>query len=398
MTIQALSHLTVVDLTHHIAGPYCTKLLAGFGANVVKVERPVTGDPLRSRGPFFRDEEGPERSIPFLWLNTGKRSVTLNLKHSDGREILLDLVRRANIVVENFSPRVLPSLKLDFEALRKVNPSLVMTSISNFGQTGPNRNLKASEHVAQALSGVMSLTGDPDKAPLRAGPALAQYTAGAAAYIATLVGLYRRMASGEPQHQDVSIQEATLDNIEVALVEQLHLGRTARRSADKHALVPWGGFPARDGFAVIVGGPIRHWLKAADLFEEPRVFEPRFRHVAGRMAHREEFEALIAPWVARHRKEQIYHAGQARKLAFGHIASVEQAMASRQHAARSFFEDVEHPIVGTHAYCGGPFRADDCLWRQTAAPLVGEHNRHILCGMLGRSEEDLERLRREGVT
>ena len=133
----ALEGINVLDLTHHIAGPYCTKLLADFGAAVIKVERPGSGDPTRRHGPFAEDDPHPEKSLPFLYLNTSKRSVTLDLKTGDGRKILKELIRDTNILVENFRPTLLPSVGLDYEELRRVNPSLVMVSISNFGQSGP---------------------------------------------------------------------------------------------------------------------------------------------------------------------------------------------------------------------------------------------------------------------
>jgi CoA:oxalate CoA-transferase len=397
MMEQALSHLKVLDLTHYVAGPYCTKLLAGFGAEVIKIERPGTGDRLRSMGPFYRNEPHPECSIPFLWLNTGKKSVTLNLKHETGKELFRTLVRGVDVVIENFSPRVMPGLDLHYDTLRPINPRLIMCSISNFGQTGPYRDYRAEEIVEYALSGLMYLTGDRARPPLASGPAIAQYTGGMAAYIATLMACYHRAVRGLGQHVDVSIHEACLDNIEVALVEYLHHGVIATRKNDRHTLVPWELYPCQDGYAAIIGGPIRHWLPGADLFEEPRLLDKKYRHMADRMAFRDEVEALLQAWAAKQKKKDIYHAGQARRLAFGFLASIEEAFDSPQHKAREYFVEIDHPIVGKQRYCGAPFRLLETPWRSMRAPLLGEHNTEIYGDLLRYSLEDIQRLSEEGV-
>src|SRR5256884_8827776 len=166
----ALADITVLDLTHHIAGPYCTKLLATYGAEVIKIERPGTGDPARQAGPFPGDVPHPEKSGLFLHLNTNKQSVTINLQHARGQALVRELVKEVDVVVESFAPRVLPALGLSYADLEPHNPRLVMTSISNFGQTGPYRDWRAQDIVIYAMGGGMYLTRLPGRAPLR--PAL----------------------------------------------------------------------------------------------------------------------------------------------------------------------------------------------------------------------------------
>ncbi|MGH8056805.1 MAG: CaiB/BaiF CoA transferase family protein [Candidatus Entotheonellia bacterium] len=187
MAVSALADVTVLDLTHHIAGPYCTKLLADFGAEVMKVERPDGGDPARRYGPFPHDEPHPERSALFLHLNTNKRGITLNLKSSAGREILRALVREVDILVENFTPHVMPKLGLAYAALESLNPRLVMTSISNFGQTGSYRDYKAQDIVMYAMGGAMNQTGVREREPLKMAGNLMQYQAGNMAAAATMI-------------------------------------------------------------------------------------------------------------------------------------------------------------------------------------------------------------------
>ena len=178
MSGSPLQDVKVVDLTHHIAGPYCTKLLADFGADVIKVERPDGGDSARRLGPFPGDTPHPEKSGLFLYLNTNKRGITLNLKDPQGRSSLLELVRDADVLVENFSPRVMPSLGLDYETLAGVNPGLIMTSISSFGQSGRYRDYRATELVLYALGGMAYITGEYHREPVKHGYNQAQYLGG----------------------------------------------------------------------------------------------------------------------------------------------------------------------------------------------------------------------------
>ncbi len=181
MTESALEGVSVLDLTHYIAGPYCTKLLADFGADVIKIERPGTGDAARNMGPFYHDEPHIEKSLPFLYLNTNKRSVTLDLKSATGAQILRRLVRDVDVLVESFSPRVMPSLALGYEDLNKINPSLVMVSISNFGQTGPYRDYLATDIIEYALGGLMYVFGYEDRETLKQALYQSQYKAGTTA-------------------------------------------------------------------------------------------------------------------------------------------------------------------------------------------------------------------------
>ena len=207
MPEQALSDVKVLDLTWHIAGPYCTKLLAGYGAEVIKVERPGEGDPTRRMGPFFKDDPHPEKSGLFLHLNTNKKGITLNLKSATGKKILKALVSDADILVESFSPRVMPSLGLDYQTLEQINPKLVMVSISNFGQSGPYRDFKASEIVEYAMGGEMYSTGTAGREPLKLGGNVTQYQAGTVAAVATMGALYSAECQEVGQHVDVSIME-----------------------------------------------------------------------------------------------------------------------------------------------------------------------------------------------
>ena len=211
-----LEGVRVLDLTHYIAGPYCTRLMATMGADVVKLERPPSGDPMRRLGPFasrpdvyreYGDEEPVEDGAWFLYLNAGKRSLGLDLKTEEGQSLALDLASRADILVENFAPGTLAGLGLGYEELRRANPALVVTSISNFGQSGPYRDWRATEANLYAMGGLMNITGEPDQEPLKEGAPLAQLGAGQNAFAATMAALMYAEETGTGQQIDISIAE-----------------------------------------------------------------------------------------------------------------------------------------------------------------------------------------------
>ncbi len=391
MNQAALPDIRVVDFTHYTAGPYCTKLLAGFGAEVIKVERPQTGDAMRSCGPFWQNaEDDLETSIPFLWLNTGKKSVTLDVKTETGRQMAKELIRDADVLVENFSPGVMRRLGLDYQAVQDINPGIVMTSISNFGQSGPYKDYQADEITLNALSGGMSVTGDPDKEPLAAGPSLYQYTAGQHAYIGTLMALFQKGADGRGQLVDVSIQESGLEHIEIALSYHLQKGENKKRGG--HMFVPWGTYDCQDGQAVVIAMPYRHWHRAAEIFNDPVLFDKKYDHLPDRIKNRDEYEARLRPCVKSLRKKDLFHAGQKRGLAFGYVASLEEAARSPQHQSRSFFTELDHPRVGSHPCCDAPFKMSATPWAPLRAPLLGEHNNEIYKGLLGLSDDEINQL------
>jgi len=372
-----LSHLSVLELAEGFAGPYCGKLLATYGARVIKVERPATGDSTRSLGPFV-NEGGIEASVPFLWLNMGKESIVCDLETSQGREVVRELALAADVVIESFSPGSLEETELSYGALSQQKPRLVMTSVTPFGQTGPYSSYESDEIVSYAAGGGMYLTGEPGRPPLTAGVPVASYSAGMAAFAGTLTALFAAGTTGRGDHVDVSIQEAMLDNIEIALVENFHNGRVAKRTGDRHDLVPWRLYPCQDGWAAVVGGPIRNFLGAVDIFEEPRLTEEKFRHVAGRIQHRQEFDDLIQPWLDSHDREEILEAGRERGLAFGVMYQPDEVVNHPQHRAREFFHRIDHPVAGEQVVAGAPYRFTDASMELRRAPLLGEHTATVL--------------------
>ncbi|MDY7033363.1 MAG: CoA transferase [Thermodesulfobacteriota bacterium] len=396
MAEQALSDVKVLDLSWHIAGPYCTKLLAGLGAEVVKIERPGQGDPARSIGPFFNDEPHPEKSGLFHHLNTGKKSITLNLKSSTGKNIFLQLVQEADILVENFSPGVMAGFGLTYEVLEELNPKLVMTSISNFGSSGPYRDYKMTEIVAQALGGLMYITGDLDRVPLKPVGSQAQYQAGLNSFVGTMAAFYGANGTGIGQYVESSIMETMNSILEYSLLEYLYQGRIEVRKGNKGAAHPWGMYFCKDGYiGIAVVGKL--WDRLVEWIDTPEIRSESIDSIVKRVFNRDEVDAALYPFFMDHTREEIYHQGQERKIPISLVRSPEDLVNAPQYRARGFWVDIDHPETGTLTYPGAPAIMSETPWQTIRPPLLGEHNEEIYCNRLGYTKEDLVKLKEMSI-
>lgn len=395
-----LAGLRVLDLTHHIAGPFCTKLLGGLGAEVIKIEKPGEGDPARRAGPFPQDRPDPEASGLFLYLNTSKKSLTLNLKTTTGRSLVKRLIGEADILVENFSPRVLPKLGLDYAVLHHINPSLVVAHISNFGQTGPYRDYKATSLIEQALGGFMNLNGDPDRPPLKQGGSQAEYQAGLVAVVAVLTALYYRDETGHGQEIDVSIMECVTSILDYAPVMYAYQKRVRKRIGDRHLFAghPTGFLKCKDGYIATAVQMQPQWESLCRMIERPELLEdPRFTTHLDRVAHADDIDTILQPWLMERTCQEVFETAQLWRIPFGLVCTTEDLLKDPQYKERGFFLELDHPKAGTLTYPGAPFKLSTGEWPITRAPLLGEHNEEIYGGRLGYSRSDLGRLRQTGV-
>ena len=397
MNQAALDGVRVLDFTHHVAGPYCTKLLADFGADVVKVERPGGGDPTRRMGPFVRDTPHSDMSLPFLYLNTSKRGVTLDLKSNAGREIALALAARADVVVENFSPRVMPSLGLDYDAFREVNPDVIMVSISNFGQYGPYRDHKATEIVEYALGGMAYIFGSQDREPLVHAYNQAQFKAGTNAASAAAIAVFHRMMTGSGEHVDVSIQESMTTALRDTASVYTYQGGIKARAATYTGEMPRGPLPAGDGYVVpIVFGGV-DWGDLSDFLDAPTLAEERFSTPEGRRDNAHELREEVERAIAKHDATDLFYAAHERRgYIFGLVQDPAEVFDNPQYKHRGYFQDVDHPVAGSFPYPGAPFDMSGTPWRaRSPAPMLGQHNAEVF-GDLGLSRDDLIALRASG--
>lgn len=391
---QALSGLRIVDLSSGVSGPYCTRLLADLGAEVIKIEKPGEGDEARKWGPFPEDQPHPEKSGLFLYLNAGKKGITLNLDTETGAEIFRAMVKEADVVVENFPPGILSRLNLGYETLTETNPALIMTSISYFGQAGTYRDYQGSDMIAQALGGLMQLSGLPDREPLKAPGCQAEYLAGINAAAATLTAVYHRDETGLGQWVDVSAVEAVASLLEGAVLGYSYNRVLRQRSGSRHpALYPSAILPARDDYLYVdAGGDLE---SLASFLGLPQ-FEPKFRENPRQYA--DELDALILPRLQERTAAELFEQAQEWRLPFARVLGIEDVLHDPQHQARGFFVEIDHPVAGSFRYPGAPFQMSQTPCRVSRpAPRLGEHNQEIYCRRLGFSAAELVKLREAGV-
>jgi len=399
MAETALDGLKVLEYCQMISGPYCGKLLADLGAEVIKVEEPPAGDAARTRGPFPDDVPHPEKSGLFLYLNTNKLGLTLNLGTAGGRQVFQRLAEQVDVLIEDRPPGAMAKLGLDYASLSAVNPRLIVTSITPFGQTGPYRDYK-SYHLnlyhAAGHSSFLYLPPQPEPKPppVLAGGEVSDYDSGLAAAVASLAALFARLATGQGQHIDISRFEALLALERVAIC----------RFANEPDAPPWrgmiGGLMAcQDGHIVVTIPQDHQWQALTELMGNPPwTQDEKCRDEFARMKHRDEIQPRLEEWMAQHTKEELYHKGQSFGVPAGPVRTMADIAGWPQARQRGFFAHLDHPQAGRLEYPTASYRMSETPWRaERAAPLLGEHNEHIYCGRLGYSGEQLATMAADGI-
>ncbi len=390
--------MKVLDLTHHIAGPYCTKLLADYGADVVKIEKPGEGDSARRMGPFPGDVPHREKSGLFLHLNTNKRSVTLDLKTRTAQTVVKELAKSVDVVVESFQPGVMASFGLDYTILKGINPALVVVSISNFGQSGPYRGYKASDLVLSAMGGPMG--GLPGREPLKYAATVTQFMVGLLAASGVLSAFYLAKWEGLGQYLDLSMMDLLISNVDrgPAIVGHQFMGGTQRTAtgSSRNAFPPAGLYPCKDGY--MHWFPVPNWPRAARMLgRNDLLTDPRFATPEARLDNFQEVDRIISEWMLERTKKECWEAGVAADLICGPCYTVEDLWKDAHMAQRGFWTQVEHAAVGRTSVPGAPFILTRAPRGQPRpAPLLGQDNREVL-GALGFSGEDLVRMKGAGV-
>ncbi len=393
MSERILDDIRVLDLSQEVAGPFCTKLLAGLGAEVLKIEPPGTGDIARRLGPFVHSPPDAEQSALFLYLNTAKKSLTLDIHSPTGAAIVRRLVQECDIVVESFPPGTLAPLGLDYATLATQQPGLIYTSVTPFGQSGPYCHYQGSELIIQALGAMLHTIGLPEREPLKIGGYAALYTTGMSAFSATMLALHVRDAGGAGQHVDVSAMETmTVAQIHASIQHQF--GRQPVRRAS--TLVQ-----AQDGWAhpgLERGVRQDTWGRLCTLMGRPELAtDARFTTAEARREHQKDLLAILEAWTASRPKEEIYHTLQGLHSVAGYVATVEDLFRSEQFIARQFFQTLEHPQAGTGQYPGAAFHIQGTSWQHAPAPLLGAHNGEVYGKYLGYTQDELAQLRGLGI-
>ena len=415
MSEQALSDLKVIEYANFISAPFCAKLMADLGAEVIKIEKPPLGDTARKAGPFPGDNPHPEKSGLFLYLNTNKRSLTLNPETRTGAKIFKELVKMADVLVENMPPPTMEDLGLDYESLSQINPKLIMTSVTPFGQFGPYSHYKANDLICSNMAGITYHTPaegveTAEEPPLKPGGRQSDFIAGSTAATATMFAVIHRRATGVGQHMDVSQQESIASFIRHQVPyytydpEGAYLIRYGDRVRGK--VRGLGYMPCQDGYIINGSREEYQWrafleLVAGAEWEKDERIKELFNGEFDLFTFMEKYDIIkpmILEWVSRHTREEITRLAQQKGIPIVPCNSVEDLFESPHLAEREYFVEIDHPQTGPLSYPGAPYRLSETPWRvNNPAPLLGQHNEEILCGRLGYSKQDLVMMRELGV-
>lgn len=393
-TAGALDGMRVLDLTQIMAGPFCTMLLADLGAEVIKIERPEGGDDSRRMGPPFYHGE----SAAFMAMNRNKWGVAVDIRTEAGKEILWRLIATADVLVENFRPGTMARLGFGYEQVHAARPALVYCSISGFGQTGPYRDRGGFDLVAQALSGVLSVTGTPE-APTKAGVPLSDLNAGLFASHAILAALLARGRTGEGQHVETSLLEGALAYTIWESNEYWATGEPPQRLGTRHRLsAPYQVFPTADGWVAIGAANQRNWERLCQALErEELLADARFGNNSARMEHLPALEETLSETFQTRTTEDWLRRLEPAGVPHSPVLTLDQVYADPQVRAREMDLEIEHPVAGRVHTIGFPVKYSATPGRlRRPAPALGQDTRRILLG-LGISEEEYGRLRAAGV-
>jgi len=391
-----LENIRVLDLSRILAGPYCTMLLGDLGADVIKVERPGTGDDTRQWGPPFAAGE----SAYYLSCNRNKRGITLNLKSDEGRKLAAQLADRCDVLVENFLPGTLDAWGLSYAELSRRNPRLVYCSITGFGQTGPLRDEPGYDIMIQAMSGVMSITGEADGPPMKLGVAISDITAGLFASNAILAALLNREKTGAGDRIDMALFDATIGWLINIGSNYLVSGAVPRRLGTAHPnIVPYQAFAAADASLIIAVGNDGQFVKFCAVIGRPELAtDPRFVTNALRVQNRAELIPLITTEIARRPAAEWMQKLENAGVPCGPVNTIAQAFHEPQVEAREMLIEVPHPTIGRLKMAGSPLKlAGLTNPPRRPPPLLGEHTDAVLAEVLQLTPAEIQKLRESGA-
>ncbi len=393
---SVLEGIKVLDFTQVYSGPFCTLLLKDLGAEIIKIERPGAGDLIRNDVPHTQGLEGGA----FITLNRGKKSVTLNLRTAKGSNICKELVKKVDVLVENFSPGTMAKLGLSSQELCKLNPRLIYASISAYGQTGPYRDYSGFDPVAQAMGGMTAVTGFPDS-PTRCGVSIADFSAGFFAAFAIVAALLHRIKTGEGQTIDMSMQECIwqLTSIEFAPYYFLN-GENPPRFGNRHpAMIPCNLYPTQDGRVFIMAGVLDQLKRLYTVMGRPELFDtPMGANQNERYKYRDEIDTAITGWTKTKKTDEILNLLRKADVPCSRLPTFEEVCNDPQLKSRNAIIEVEQTISGKVKTPGSLFKLSKTPGKiDYPAPFLGQDNHAVLSEMLGHTEEEITRLADEGV-
>ncbi|BCJ86849.1 CaiB/BaiF CoA transferase family protein [Effusibacillus dendaii] len=393
--MRALEGLIVIDLTRVLAGPYCTMLLGDLGADVIKIEGPGGSDETRTWGPPFKGDQ----SAYYLTANRNKRALTLNLKDPEARDILREMVRTADVLIQNFKTGSMEKWGLSYEDLSQLNPGLVYCSISGFGQYGPYSELPGYDYIVQAMGGMMSITGSEQSGPMKVGVAIADLATGMYCTIAILAALRERESSGKGQHLDISLLDSQISLLANVASNYLVSGQIPKRYGNEHPnIVPYQTFATRDGEMVVTVGNDRQFQKLCQLIGLPQLAEnPDFQTNSARVANRERLIEILQAEFNRQTSQEWLKQLTSAGIPAGPINNMQDLFNDPHVTARDMKVEIPHPTVGSVTLVGSPLKLSRTpVEIRRHPPLPGEHADEIL-REYGFTEEQIRDWRARGI-
>jgi CoA:oxalate CoA-transferase len=388
-----LQGVRVLDMTWALAGPFCSMILADLGAEVIKVENPDGGDPSRKNFPFIK-----EVSSYFLSVNRGKKSVTVNLQHPRGKEIIRGLVKNSDILVENFRPGVMDRLGLGYKALREVNPRIIYAACSGFGQTSPYASRPAYDVIVQGMGGTLSITGEAGGRPARVGFSIGDIGGGVFTALGILSALHERERSGEGQMVDVSMLDCQMAFLENAFARYFATGEVPERIGTRHpVLTPFQAYPTRDGYLVVAAPRDPFWQKFCKVIQrEDLVTDPRFKDNPIRTKNHKELEKEVTQALKSKRTAEWVDLMIQEDIPCGPMNRVDELAQDPHTAVREMIAEVKHSKAGNLKVVNSPIKLSRTPVKlEKANPELGENTEDILTGLLGYRREDIAGLREE---
>ena len=391
-----LAGVTVIDLGQIYNGPYCTFMMAMAGANIIKIEA-KGGENLRRRGVVGG------AALPFAMLNSNKTFATLNLKTERGRELLRAMVKRGDVLVENFAPGAMERLGVGYDKLRKINPRLIYGSGSGYGRSGPNKNYPAMDLTVQAMAGIMHVTGFPDRPPVKAGPAVCDFFGGVHLYGAIMTALYEREKTGVGRLVEVSMQEAVYASLSSNL--GLHYGSgnsVPARTGNRHggmAEAPYNVYPTSDGYIAIICVSEIHWKSLLGVMQRQDLLtDPRFADLKSRVEHVDEIDELVGAFTSGFKKQELFDLLMRSRVPCSPVRDLDEVVNDAHMHARRALEWVEHPMYGRVCLPNSPMRYDGVEPMEIRpSGELGCDNRAVYGDWLGLSDAELEKLVEEEV-
>lgn len=397
----ALENLTILDLTRVLAGPFCTMMLADMGAKVIKIEIPSGGDDTREYPPFRLNKNGERESVYFANINRNKKGITLNLKSEEGKHLFRELVKKADIVVENYRPGVMDKLGLGYDALRKINPQIIYGSVSGFGNTGPYRLRPGYDILAQAMGGMMAITGVPGGPPTRVGSAIGDILGGLHLAIGLLAAVNARNLTGQGQRVDISLMDSVIAATENTGIKYLESGKIPPRMGNRYAAVsPYDAFRVKNGTIIIAAGNQHLYEKlCTEILHRPdMITDPRFTDMSGRLENQDAIKEAVEETLKDQTMDQAVSLLLSKGIPAGPIYDIKQIMNDPQVKDREMFVEIEHPTLGEITVNGCAIKLEDTPASvRTPAPELGQDNNEILKEYLGITDEAIAAYREEGV-